>query len=260
MFIYSVTNLTVLNVISANRLLNSPIGITTYRKNRENWAIALKLKGKTVYTVNGKDVLCDSLHPVILPKGCNYSWKCYEPGECIIIEFDAPSFELDFNSFEIKDNSTITNAFSKIEKALSLRRSYYKLECRNYVYTILLYLLKSIKTEHVHPKSEILLKPAVEYITHNYFDSSITNDLLAELCKISNVYFRKKFESTYGISPIKYLHNFRINKAKDLLLSDYESIEQVAQSVGYNSIYNFSKMFKAYTGISPTKYNKASRK
>ncbi|MBQ2704787.1 MAG: helix-turn-helix transcriptional regulator, partial [Clostridia bacterium] len=45
-----------------------------------------------------------------------------------------------------------------------------------------------------------------------------------------------------------------------ILHSDYESVEQVAFSVGYNSIYHFSKMFKLYTGKSPSEYAKASRK
>ena len=60
--------------------------------------------------------------------------------------------------------------------------------------------------------------------------------------------------------PKKYLHNYRIDKAKAILLSDYETIEQVAFSVGYNSIYHFSKMFKTYTGKSPSEYAKTFRK
>ena len=96
-------------------------------------------------------------------------------------------------------------------------------------------------------------------MTSYYFDSTITNNVLSNLCEMSTVYFRKNFENTYGIPPIKYLHNFRINKAKAILHSDYESIEQVALSVGYNSIYHFSKMFKIYTGKSPSEYAKASR-
>ena len=48
-------------------------------------------------------------------------------------------------------------------------------------------------------------------------------------------------------------------KAKAILRSDFETIEQVALSVGYNSIYHFSKMFKVYSGISPLEYSKQNR-
>ena len=236
------------------------MGITVNRKNRRNWAMVLKTKGKTIYTINKKQVISDYLHPVILPKGCDYSWICIEAGECIIIEFDAEITDIDFNSFEIKENSFIINNFSKIEKSLSRKNIGYKLECICYLNEIILFLLKSIKTEHTHHKKMTSLKPAVKYITANFFDSTITNESLSKLCGMSTVYFRKNFVSVYGISPCKYLHNFRIDKAKAILNSDYDSIEQVAYSVGYNSIYHFSKMFKHYTGLSPSEYAKASRK
>ncbi len=260
MFIYSVSDLVITEIFSANRLRNSPIGIITHRQNRNGWAVVLKTKGKTIYTVGDKQILSDRLHPVILPKGCSYSWKCIEPGECIIIEFDADLADPEVMFFEIKDNSFIINNFSKIEKSLSTKNSYYKLECYHSLYEIILFLLKSTGMEYFHPKKINALKPAINYITSNYFDGTITNDVLSSLCEMSTVYFRKNFEKAYGMPPIKYLHNFRISKAKAILHSDYESIEQVALSVGYNSVYHFSKMFKLYTGKSPSEYAKASRK
>ena len=111
MFIHSVSNLVIKNVISANRLLDSPIGITIHRRNREHWAIILKVTGKTIYTVGNKNILSDSLHPVILPKGCTYSWKCIEPGECITIDFDTEND----NSVTIRDRDTMEQVRVKIE-------------------------------------------------------------------------------------------------------------------------------------------------
>lgn len=259
MFIHCVSNLVIKKVCSANLLLNSPIGITTNRTNRERWAIALKLKGKTVYTVNEKNIFSDAHHPVILPKGCNYSWKCIEPGECILIDFEADEGFDYFTSFEIADNSEILNLFSKIEKSLSTKNQYSHTESILNLYKIILFILKSKKNEQAHPKIYNIIKPAEKYITENYFNSNINNEDLANLCGISTVYFRKCFEKIYGAPPIKYLHTFRINKAKAILQSDYETIEQVAISVGYNSIYHFSKMFKKYVGTNPSEYAKTSR-
>ena len=260
MFVHSVSDIVVDKVYSANRLLNSPVGININRNNRENWAIILKQKGKTIYTVNNEKIISDNFHPIILPKSCCYSWKCIEPGECIIIEFEVDREQNKPVSFEIKDSTPIINAFSKIEKLLSLKKSYYKLECTYYLYEILIFLLKSTIKEQAHPKTTKMLEPAIKHITENYFDGGITNSVLSELCGISTVYFRKTFESVYGISPIKYLHNFRIKKAKSILISDYDTIEQVALSVGYNSIYHFSKMFKLYTGSTPSEYAKSFAK
>ena len=129
MFIDYVTNITVTNVICTVRLLKQANGLTTYRHNRESWAIALKLSGKTFNNINGKHILSDALHPVILPKGCSYSWKCVEPGECILIEFDALESANNIYSFEILDNSNIINTFTKIEKSLNSQAANSKLEC-----------------------------------------------------------------------------------------------------------------------------------
>ena len=256
----SVLSLTVTRVISANRLLQSPVGVTTYRKNRERWAVILKKSGRTYYTVNGRSLLSDSTHPVLLPRGCSYCWTCTEPGECLIIEFDATTQEKEVFSFTVSDNSFFLHAFSKLEKSLHYNNPYTALEAAHLLYGILFSLTRTAYKEYAPKDKQKMLRPAMDYITSSYYDSAITNDRLAGLCGISTVYFRKTFEGVYGLSPIKYLHNFRINKAKAILLSDYESISQVAESVGYNSIYHFSKMFRAHTGISPTEYAKSQQK
>ena len=61
------------------------------------------------------------------------------------------------------------------------------------------------------------------------------------------------------VSPPFGIHDFRMDKAKAILRSDYDSIGQVATSVGYNSIYHFSKMFRQYTGQTPTQYARSTR-
>lgn len=254
----SILNLTITDVVGANRLFRSSIGIANNRTNRDMWAIILKIEGKTFYNVKNKQILSDSQHPLIVPKGCTYSWKVIEPGECIIIEFQADAYGDDIFEFDVFDNSIILNSFAKIEKSLSIQSPTHKLHCKQLVYEILLFLAKSAHKEYVSKDKRNTLKPAIIYMAENYFDNTINNDFLASLCSISTVHFRKTFETVYGTSPIKYLHMLRINKAKSMLMSDYESINQVAESVGYSSIYHFSKMFKQYVGVSPSEYSKES--
>ena len=54
MFVNFVSDLVIKRVISANRLLSPPINVTTIRKDRECWAVVLKIRGKTIYTNNDK--------------------------------------------------------------------------------------------------------------------------------------------------------------------------------------------------------------
>ena len=82
----------------------------------------------------------------------------------------------------------------------------------------------------------------------NNFTKPIKNEELAALCKISTVYFRKLFFEVYGVSPMQYIQNLRIHRAKEMLRSDYSSITDIAFTLGYNNIYEFSKAFKKYFG------------
>ena len=252
-------NITVTNIASALRLFNPVNAAKTYRKKRERWALALKTRGKTTYTDGGKSYLSDAMHPIIMPKGCQYSWKCLEEGEFLIVEFDALEESDDLISFTLADNSFLVFSFDKIEKALAGSSPDKNLKAKQLLYGVLYDLTKTAAKEYT-PKDKIkLLSPATEYISERYYDNSITNDDLAKLCGISTVYFRKTFEAIYGASPIRYLHRLRIKKAKAILQSDCDSISQVAESVGYNSIYHFSKMFRLYTGVSPSEYAKTKR-
>ena len=58
------------------------------------------------------------------------------------------------------------------------------------------------------------------------------------------------------MSPITYKNRFRIEKAKQLLLYDVAGIGNVAEKMGFDSVYSFSKIFKMYAGITPSDFAK----
>jgi RNA polymerase sigma factor (sigma-70 family) len=97
------------------------------------------------------------------------------------------------------------------------------------------------------------IQPAMAYISQN-FNKEITNDTLAALTGLSTVYFRKLFTQMIGVSPIAYVHQIRIQKAKEMLKSDYSTLSDIAQSLGYPNLYDFSRTFKKHVGVAPSKY------
>ena len=241
-------------VISSYKLLNSPVGVITRQKCRKCWGIALKAGGRTVYRQDGKEILSDRSHVVLLPKGARYEWTCTEPGECIVIDFDAPEGSHAIHSAALADDSFFLAAFARLEACINREQPLGHFEAMEQLYGLLAFLTRAESARFSHRDKRHILSPAMAYILENYTDPQITNDLLSQLCGVSTVYFRKTFESVYGTSPIRYLHELRISKAKAILSGDFGSIGQVAESVGYSSVYHFSKMFRIYTGSSPTGY------
>lgn len=256
MFIDSGANITPIRLRNTYSLLNSPTGVIVRQAGRPYWGLVLKAVGKTHYTQNGRDILSDATHMVLLPKGAKYTWECTEPGECLVLDFDVLEDVRELQGFEISDSRFVRSVFSKIARCLSQDTPASRLEGMQQLYGLLAFLAKSASKKYVPADKRQTLSPATDYMIAHYADPDISNDLLAGLCGISTVYFRKTFDAVYGISPIRYLNELRISKAKAILSGDYSSIGQVSESVGYNSVYHFSKMFKTYTGMSPTQYAK----
>jgi AraC-like DNA-binding protein len=67
---------------------------------------------------------------------------------------------------------------------------------------------------------------------------------------------RKLFNSVYGQSPIEYMRSVRIEYAKELLTSGEYSVTQVASLSGFNDAAYFSREFKKYFSVAPSKYGK----
>jgi len=101
------------------------------------------------------------------------------------------------------------------------------------------------------------VKKIINYLNENY-ENKISLDQIAHNMYLSPVYISKIFKEETGESPINYLIKIRLEKARDILMtSDSGSIKNIANSVGYDDVYHFSKLFKKYYGISPLYYKKS---
>ena len=92
-----------------------------------------------------------------------------------------------------------------------------------------------------------------KYVEEHYMNEIQLRDLAA-VAHVSGSYLSVKFKKEVGCSFTEYLVRFRINKAKELFEHRFTSCKEVASMVGYTDYTQFSKIFKKYTGKSPTEY------
>jgi AraC-like DNA-binding protein/mannose-6-phosphate isomerase-like protein (cupin superfamily) len=79
------------------------------------------------------------------------------------------------------------------------------------------------------------------------------DDIAAEL-GISSSHCNRVFRQVYGQSPRVYLSEMVLHEAKVLLGNPKLSVQNIAAMLGYKDIAHFSRQFKRWSGISPTRY------
>jgi YesN/AraC family two-component response regulator len=99
----------------------------------------------------------------------------------------------------------------------------------------------------------MLVKQACAYIQQNY-NRSFSLEELSETIGVSKSYLSRIFKMDTGIPLWDYLNRYRIQKAKEFLLTTDESITTIAASVGYEDTSYFSRVFHEIAGCSPRAY------
>jgi two-component system response regulator YesN len=97
------------------------------------------------------------------------------------------------------------------------------------------------------------LERAREFIQAN-ITSDIALETVAEHVHLNPSYLSRAFKQEFGENFVDYLIKCRVNKAKELLKKDVCKVNEVCKLTGFNDIKHFYKVFKKYTGFTPTEY------
>jgi len=95
---------------------------------------------------------------------------------------------------------------------------------------------------------------------HTQFGQNLSLEVLAQRAGMSRSAFSEKFHTLVGITPAKYLTNWRMQEAMMLLETTDLSVEQIAETCGYSSHVAFRKAFKATMEITPKQVRMGNRK
>lgn len=115
--------------------------------------------------------------------------------------------------------------------------------------------LADANKDHAGVSSEdnVYISHAIRYI-QNHYSEAVRIDELARYVGLNRSYLSTLFKKHTGLSPLKYLQNFRLTKAAHLLSMTQLSIASIAISCGYQEPESFYKIFRQTTGLSPTQY------
>ncbi|WP_339296569.1 response regulator [Paenibacillus sp. FSL W7-1279] len=104
-------------------------------------------------------------------------------------------------------------------------------------------------------------RKAIEDVVHmieSEYGTDLSLDSLAERVYLSPSYLSHLFSRHKGISINKYMTQYRMERARQLLLTTNRKIVQISRDVGYANVPYFSSLFKAHYGRTPTQYREGA--
>jgi transcriptional regulator GlxA family with amidase domain len=101
--------------------------------------------------------------------------------------------------------------------------------------------------------SHLRIQKTVTLIHHHYW-GHLTLPVLAHEVGMSERRLSRRFREVMGMTLRGYLVRVRLEKAQALLTAKQDSITEIAMAVGFGDLPRFDKMFKRYTGFTPSAY------
>lgn len=224
--------------------------------------LLFKQSGCSVYTANGTELVADAEHILYIPAGTAYSLYVDRVGACSVIEFDTvnPEDAPACASFLIDADGEWAEIFKNMLHYWHLRGPAYHSKCLSEIYRLLTELSTVDAYAATLAGKYHLIHRSVKFIETHYRRQDLYTGTLAELSGIGETYYRNIFQAVFGVPPTRYIQQYRVEKAKELLVGSEKSVDDIAVSVGFANASYFCKVFKSITGMTPMAFAERARK
>lgn len=247
--------------------INSDVAFSVIAAQRVEWkkcvvktdgqphsALVLRLGSPAKLTVDGgKTIVSKPNEVTYMPSNTPYTAEYPEDGYLMFIHFtETTPFFSEAQNFVPAHYDEIYTLFSKIQSVCNLKRENYKIEAASLLLRIIVYLLKYCHST----SSNSRFQDAVKIMQEEYTDPKLTVSAVCQRAGISDSTLRKLFKEEFGMSPIRYLNEQRIDHAQRLLCANYCTVETAAVKSGFSDYRYFSRVVKKLRGCTPSMLRK----
>lgn len=210
---------------------------------RDYYLIHYVKKGHGVFEVNGKkyDVGPGQIFLLNKNQPGHYIASGSDPWEYIWVGFDGIVAEK-LNTLSEQVMNLDGTLFDEMVMSLNLQNT------RTEYIAGKIFELLSLIFEN-NEKETGYIKQVKDYIKANYMEQ-IFVEKIAEMLNLNRRYLSRIFREETGMTIKGYITSVRMNKAEHLLKQKF-SVGSVAEMVGYDDVFGFSKMYKKIKGFSP---------
>jgi transcriptional regulator GlxA family with amidase domain len=102
---------------------------------------------------------------------------------------------------------------------------------------------------------DAVIRQAQEWLSTHYSHPNVVT-ALEEQSGLPSRTFKRRFKQATGLTPMAYVQEMRVDRAKALLESSDTPVDQIGWRVGYEDVTYFRRLFKRVTSLRPGEYRK----
>lgn len=247
-----IPDITVTNILIVNR----------YRGTRPTWSatkrpvhtLCYQLSGVYDHSFPNKTLTFREDTLVFLNANEPYNVTTREVGVSISFHFTCLEDDLPESfAFDCKNEPAIKALFEKAYHDWNKTDEAHRYQAFANLYQAILKVNQIFNKKYASASTRKVLENALMYINEN-LSSPITVIDISEAAGVGERQLRKIFNQQLHTTPSEYLLSRRINLACSYLKTRAYSLQEIAEMVGFQDKYYFSRCFKRILGVSPRKY------
>lgn len=200
---------------------------------------------------------------LLCPPGCTLRRAALEPVLFHFAEFsvDAPR-ELPIGNIRIADMQRLDSTFACLrawqQDALGSRDEE---EVEHLLLDLLYLAMRALRQarEREQRRVDPLMDDAASCIRQDALEGRLSLQQVASRLSVAPSQLTRRFQAAYGVTPVRYAAEVRLEKARALLADDELSLEAVAEQCGFQNAFYFSRVFTKFMKMSPSAYRKSLR-
>lgn len=238
---------------------------TANPNGRIDFSVRYTLKGMGHCEIDGKtEPVNEGSLMLHYPKSeQNYTFKKEYQSVIMWVHFSGTACDLLKNAapktsavIKIQDRKQFESAFEKMIVAHYKKNEFSESLSNGYMIALISLIAQSnIAADNSHnSKNENFEK--ILSLMHINYDQPIDIKEYAKICCVSEDHFIRLFKAYTGLPPYNYQLKLRIDRAVEMLENTPLTVSECAETVGFANAAYFSKIFKRFTGHSPSYYKK----